>query len=60
MNKVTNLAKNGQLVEAQNLIKEFQNGGKIINRAYNEIFTNGSTDWLLGNVGDWQNLDIEG
>jgi hypothetical protein len=28
MNKVTNLAKNGQLVEAQNLIKEFQNGGK--------------------------------
>jgi hypothetical protein len=32
---------------------------KIINRAYNEIFTNGSTDWLLGNVGDWQVLTLK-
>lgn len=31
-------------------------GVKIIGRQYNEIFTDGDTDWLLGNVGDWQKL----
>jgi hypothetical protein len=52
MNKVTNLAKNGQLVEAQNLIKEFQMAVKIINRAYNEIFTNDQP------IGCWEMLVI--
>lgn len=31
---------------------------RIVNRLYNEIFTDGQTDWLLGNVGDWQKLTI--
>jgi len=29
---------------------------KIINRGYDGIFESGTTDWLLGNVGDWQTL----
>lgn len=32
---------------------------KIINREYSEIFTDGKTDWLLGNVGEWQKLKLE-
>lgn len=32
---------------------------KIINRNYEEIFTNGTTDWLLGNVGEWQTLNLK-
>lgn len=32
---------------------------KVINRKYNEIFTDGDTDWLLGNVGDWQKATIK-
>lgn len=32
---------------------------KIINRLYNEVFTNGQTDWLLGNVGEWQELTLD-
>ena len=31
---------------------------KITKRQYNEIFTDGDTDWLLGNVGDWQTLKL--
>lgn len=31
---------------------------KIIKRLYNEIFTDGETDWLLGNVGEWQKLRL--
>jgi hypothetical protein len=31
---------------------------KIVNRSYEEIFTNGATDWLLGNVGEWQILNL--
>lgn len=27
---------------------------KIVNRSYIERYTEGATDWLLGNVGDWQ------
>lgn len=27
---------------------------KVIERLYNEVYTDGQTDWLLGNVGDWQ------
>jgi hypothetical protein len=34
-------------------------GVKIINRNYEEIFTNGTTDWLLGNVGEWQLLNLK-
>lgn len=29
---------------------------KILQRTYNEIFTDGQTDWLLGNVGEWQKV----
>lgn len=29
---------------------------KVIERLYNEVYTDGQTDWLLGNVGDWQKL----
>lgn len=32
---------------------------KITKRIYNEIYTEGDTDWLLGNVGDWQKVNIE-
>lgn len=32
---------------------------KILDRLYNEIFTDGQTDWLLGNVGDWQKLKLK-
>jgi len=32
---------------------------KIKKREYSEIFTDGKTDWLLGNVGDWQKLNVE-
>lgn len=32
---------------------------KIKKRTYNEIFTDGETDWLLGNVGEWQTLKLE-
>lgn len=31
---------------------------KVINRIYNEIFTDGTTNWLLGNVGEWQKLKL--
>lgn len=31
---------------------------KIIDRIYNEIYTDGTTDWLLGNVGAWQKLKL--
>lgn len=31
---------------------------KITKRDYNEIFTTGTTNWLLGNVGEWQTLTI--
>lgn len=31
---------------------------KITNRSYSEAFTNGLTDWLLGNVGEWQDLEL--
>lgn len=34
-------------------------GVKIKKRTYNEIFTNGETDWLLGNVGEWQTLKLQ-
>lgn len=33
-------------------------GVKIINRRYREIYTDGETDWLLGNVGEWQKTNI--
>lgn len=29
-------------------------GVKIVERLYNEIYTDQPTDWLLGNVGEWQ------
>lgn len=29
---------------------------KVIGREYSELYTPGVTDWLLGNVGDWQKL----
>ena len=32
---------------------------KVINRLYNEIYTDGDTDWLLGNVGEWQTLKLQ-
>lgn len=32
---------------------------KIVKRTYNEIYTDGDTDWLLGNVGDWQTLELD-
>lgn len=32
---------------------------KIVKRTYNEIYTDGETDWLLGNVGEWQTLKLE-
>ena len=32
---------------------------KVTNRIYNEIFTSGTTNWLLGNVGEWQTLKLE-
>lgn len=32
---------------------------KVTNRQYSEIYTQGKTDWLLGNVGDWQKLNID-
>lgn len=32
---------------------------KVINRQYKEIFTDGETDWLLGNVGEWQELTLD-
>lgn len=31
---------------------------KITNRSYKEAFTTGLTDWLLGNVGEWQDLTL--
>lgn len=31
---------------------------KITKRDYSEIFTTGTTNWLLGNVGEWQTLTI--
>jgi len=34
-------------------------GVKIINRSYEGIHESGSTDWLLGNVGDWQTLNLK-
>lgn len=34
-------------------------GVKVLKRDYSEIYTNGTTDWLLGNVGEWQKLKIE-
>lgn len=34
-------------------------GVKIISRKYNEIYSDTPTDWLLGNVGDWQKVLIE-
>lgn len=34
-------------------------GVKITDRIYNEIYTEGETDWLLGNVGEWQTLRIK-
>ena len=33
-------------------------GVKVVNREYSEIYTNGTTDWLLGNVGEWQKLNL--
>lgn len=34
---------------------------KVVNREYTEAFTSGTTNWLLGNVGEWQKLllDVE-
>jgi len=32
---------------------------KIVSRAYSEIFTSGTTDWLLANVGEWQTLTLK-
>lgn len=32
---------------------------RIINRKYSERYTDGKTDWLLGNVGDWQKLVLD-
>ncbi|HET8839201.1 MAG TPA: hypothetical protein VFM82_09455, partial [Flavobacteriaceae bacterium] len=34
-------------------------GVKIIKRIYNEDYSDTATDWLLGNVGDWQKVLIE-
>ena len=35
-------------------------GVKIINRTYsNQFKPSSTTDWLLGNVGDWQRLTLE-
>jgi len=31
---------------------------KVTKRIYNEIYTDGETDWLLGNVADWQTAKI--
>lgn len=31
---------------------------KVTKRIYNEIYTEGETDWLLGNVGEWQKLRL--
>lgn len=32
---------------------------KILNRKYKEIFTDGITDWMIGNVGEWQKQTIQ-
>lgn len=32
---------------------------KIIERSYREAYTDGLTDWLLGNVGEWQDLILK-
>lgn len=34
-------------------------GVKITNRTYTELFTTGTTNWLLGNVGEWQTLVLK-
>lgn len=34
-------------------------GVKVTNRIYRELFRPETTNWLLGNVGDWQTLTIE-
>jgi hypothetical protein len=34
-------------------------GVKITNREYSELNSNDNTNWLLGNVGDWQTLKLE-
>jgi len=33
-------------------------GVKITSRIYKELFTTGDTNWLLGNVGEWQKLTL--
>lgn len=32
---------------------------KILERSYSEIYTDGLTDWMLGNVGEWQKLKLK-
>ena len=32
---------------------------KILERLYSEIYTDGETDWLLANVGEWQKLKLK-
>jgi len=32
---------------------------KILERLYSEIYTDGKTDWLLANVGEWQKLNVK-
>lgn len=34
-------------------------GVKVINRIYNELYRAEPTNWLLGNVGDWQKLRLQ-
>lgn len=32
---------------------------QIVKRKYNEVYSNDDTNWLLGNVGDWQEIVID-
>ena len=32
---------------------------KVINREYSELYRDEKTNWLIGNVGDWQKLKLQ-
>ena len=34
-------------------------GVKVINREYSELYRDEKTNWLIGNVGDWQKLKLQ-
>ena len=34
-------------------------GVKVVKRKYNELYRTEDTNWLIGNVGDWQKLNLQ-